>query len=87
MNHPSPEEEYIKREDQQDFYLRADLLARLIFKQQDIFDAWFQARVLSNPIAAISRTQNVSFYHVKKRIDTAEAILRNFQSSLRRIDD
>jgi len=88
---PSPEEEYIKREELLEFteetFKKTNLLIKLAFRRQEIFDAWYAHTIQSATITAIAAAQQISWTAAKKRINTANKIVLSFQHTLHKIDD
>jgi len=88
---PSPEENIINQEELMEKVEEAsrkiDLLVKMTFRRQEIFDAWYAFNVLSATITAIANAQKISWYQAKKRINTADEIVITQRQALHKIDD
>lgn len=88
---PNPEEVVIRQEELrqmvEDAHDRIQLLIKLTFHRQEIFDAWYAKNIMSSTITAIAEAQGLSWTGAKKRLQVADQIVFSLRRSLHKIDD
>ena len=91
MLYPSPEEQYIAKEELLELIDKAsrkmDILLAATFKRPEIYDAWYAKVIERTPMRVIAAAQGISRYAVGNRIRAAKEIIAGLQRQMHLVDD
>jgi hypothetical protein len=87
----NPEEIIIYQEELrqmvEDAHDRIEQLINLTFHRKELYDAWYEHTINSSTITMIAAAQQITPYHAKKRIKTAQEIVIELRKNLHKLDD